>query len=74
LPATLSQCRLYPTNNLLPKSATEKLTALSWESTAPAEAVATTARAHCEHGRNGVENGPDRETEASIIEAARGGR
>jgi len=55
-------------------AATEKLTALGWESTAPAEAVATTARAHREHGRNGVENGPDRETEASIIEAARGGR
>jgi 2'-hydroxyisoflavone reductase len=52
--------------------ATEKLAALGWESTDPAEAVAATARAHREAGRDGVENGPDRETEEAIIEAARG--
>jgi 2'-hydroxyisoflavone reductase len=52
--------------------ATEKLAALGWESTDPAEAVATTARAHRESGRDGVENGPDRETEEAIVNAARG--
>jgi len=52
--------------------ATEKLAALGWESTDPGEAVATTARAHREHGRDGVENGPDRETEEALIDAARG--
>ncbi|MFW5938670.1 MAG: NAD-dependent epimerase/dehydratase family protein, partial [Halanaeroarchaeum sp.] len=51
-------------------AATEKLAALGWESTDPAAAVATTARAHREHGRDGVENGPDREMEEAIIEAA----
>ena len=50
---------------------TEKLAALGWESTDPAEAVATTARAHREHGRDGVDNGPDRETEEALIDAAR---
>ena len=55
-------------------AATGKLAALGWESTDPAEAVATTAQAHREHGRDGVENGPDRETEEAIIEAARDGR
>ncbi len=52
-------------------AATEKLAALGWESTDPFEAVAGTARAHREHGRGGVENGPDRETEEEIIEAVR---
>ncbi|MFW5934490.1 MAG: NAD-dependent epimerase/dehydratase family protein [Halolamina sp.] len=52
-------------------AATGKLAALGWESTDPAEAVATTARAHREHGRDGVENGPDRETEEALIDAAR---
>lgn len=52
--------------------ATEKLAALGWESTDPAEAVATTARAHREHGRAGVDNGPDREAEEQLIAAARG--
>ena len=53
-------------------AATEKLAALGWESTDPAEAVAAAARAHREQGRNGIENGPDRETEEAIIDAARG--
>ncbi|WP_435116635.1 NAD-dependent epimerase/dehydratase family protein [Halolamina sp. C58] len=52
-------------------AATEKLAVLGWESTDPAEAVARTARAHREHGRDGVENGPDREAEEAVIEAVR---
>jgi 2'-hydroxyisoflavone reductase len=48
---------------------TEKLASLGWESTPPAEAVAKTARAHREHGRDGVENGPDREDEEAVIDA-----
>ncbi len=52
-------------------AATEKLAALGWESTDPAEAVAAAARAHREAGRDGIENGPDRETEEAIIDAAR---
>ena len=52
-------------------AATEKLAALGWESTGPAEAVATTARAHREAGRDGVENGPDRKAEEELIDAAR---
>ncbi|GAB7094995.1 SDR family oxidoreductase [Halolamina litorea] len=53
--------------------ATEKLSALGWESTPPEEAVAATAQAHREHGRDGTVNGPDRETEEALIDAARGG-
>ena len=52
-------------------AATGKLAALGWESTDPAEAVATTARAHREAGRDGGENGPDRETEERVIDAVR---
>jgi len=51
--------------------ATEKLADLGWESTPPAEAVANAAQAHREHGRDGTENGPDREAEESVIAAVR---
>lgn len=51
--------------------ATEKLHELGWESTDPAEAVATTAQSHLEHGLTGEENGPDREAEEAVIESLR---
>jgi len=53
--------------------ATEKLAELGWESTPPAEAVANAARSHREHGRDGTENGPDREAEEVVIDAVRDG-
>ena len=52
-------------------AATEKLHALGWESTDPAEAVATTAQSHLENGLTGEENGPDREAEEAVIDALR---
>ena len=51
--------------------ATEKLAALGWESTPPAEAVANAAQSHREHGLDGTENGPDREAEETVIAAVR---
>jgi 2'-hydroxyisoflavone reductase len=50
---------------------TEKLHALGWESTDPAEAVATTAQSHFENGLTGEENGPDRTAEEAVIKARR---
>ncbi|NHX35736.1 MULTISPECIES: NAD-dependent epimerase/dehydratase family protein [Halolamina] len=75
-PADLAAAGVEPTDFPLytpdpALAATEKLAALGWESTDPAEAVATTAQAHREHGRDGVENGPDREAEEKIIDAVR---
>lgn len=52
-------------------AATEKLHALGWESTDPAEAVATTARSHLENGLTGEENGPDRAAEEAVVAALR---
>ncbi|WP_224269750.1 NAD-dependent epimerase/dehydratase family protein [Haloprofundus salinisoli] len=47
---------------------TEKLSALGWESTPKTEAVAATAIAHVENGRNGTENGPAREAERRVLD------
>lgn len=52
-------------------AATEKLASLGWESTPPAEAVANAARSHRENGLDGTENGPDRVTEETVIDAVR---
>jgi len=73
-PADLDAAGIEPTDFPLytpdPElAATEKLAALGWESTDPADAVATTAQAHRKHGRDGAENGPDREAEEAIIDA-----
>ena len=51
--------------------ATEKLAALGWESTPPAEAVANAATSHRDHGLDGTENGPDREAEEKVVAAVR---
>ncbi|WP_284012123.1 NAD-dependent epimerase/dehydratase family protein [Halobaculum litoreum] len=49
--------------------ATDKLAALGWESTPPAESVAETARAHADAGVTGPDEALDRETEAAVIDA-----
>lgn len=51
--------------------ATEKLAALGWESTHPADAVANTAQSHEHAGLTGEENGPTREAEDAVIDALR---
>ncbi|MFC7097952.1 NAD-dependent epimerase/dehydratase family protein [Halobaculum marinum] len=51
---------------------TDKLAALGWESTPPAEAVAETARAHVDAGVTGPEESLDRETEEAVIDALHG--
>lgn len=76
--AHLAEAGLEPTDFPLytPRpalAATEKLHALGWESTDPAEAVATTARSHLENGLTGEENGPSRADEEAVIEAVRQG-
>ncbi|KTG09823.1 epimerase [Haloprofundus marisrubri] len=48
---------------------TEKLASLGWESTPKAEAVAETATAHVENGRDGSENGPARGDEEQVLDA-----
>ncbi|WP_224447393.1 NAD-dependent epimerase/dehydratase family protein [Haloprofundus salilacus] len=48
---------------------TEKLASLGWESTPKADAVAATATAHVENGRDGAENGPARKDEEKVLEA-----
>ncbi|MFC6787494.1 NAD-dependent epimerase/dehydratase family protein [Halobaculum halobium] len=48
---------------------TEKLAALGWESTPPAEYVANTVQAHVEAGVTGPEESLDRRTEEAVIAA-----
>ncbi|MFC7071182.1 NAD-dependent epimerase/dehydratase family protein [Halobaculum lipolyticum] len=51
---------------------TEKLAALGWASTPPAESVAETARAHVDAGVTGPAGSLDRETEDAVLESLRG--
>ncbi|WP_049922903.1 NAD-dependent epimerase/dehydratase family protein [Halopiger djelfimassiliensis] len=47
--------------------ATEKLTALGWESTPLEDAMARSVEAHLESDRDGSEHGPDREDEERVL-------